>query len=517
MSRSFCCDASTTVDIIPGRLQGYSLDGVFIFKGIPYALARRFHMPEPAAPWQGVLDATSFGYVCPLLAEEKPASELLVPHMYWPRNEHCQNLNVWTCTLDRNARRPVLVWLHGGGYSAGSAIEQLAYDGSELARRGAVVVTVNPRLNILGYLDLEPFGAEYENSANAGHADLVEALRWVRDNIEAFGGDPDNVTIFGQSGGGEKVQDLMQIPAADGLFARGVIMSGVIKPELTFKGEGDGTVVVNALMAELGLDRVQQLETVPYECLANAWNRVLPKMIACNAYAGNAPKKNGWFLGKPHIDGFTGRAKRTPLMVGSVLGEFAFAPADYDRDALTDAQADEVLRRVFGSRGPEIGDLFQKAYPEKRRVDAAVTDVLFREPSKRLIAAKSRFPEAPTWAYMFSPVFPVQGGKVAWHCSDIPFFFGNTALVPSANMPGVTDELQEKMCSALLAFAETGDPNTAGLPHWAPCSGDGEVTMVFDAVCRAVRGLDDALIAAVDAALPPRRLYETGGEEDIRH
>lgn len=195
MEKLFQYDTVPPVRTKAGLVQGYGYDGLFIFKGIPYARAERFQMPKPVEPWDGARDATCYGFVCPLLTQDTPNGELMVPHRFWPQDEHCQNLNVWTSQLDSSAKKPVLVWLHGGAFVVGSAIEQVAYDGANMCRYGdAVVVTVNHRLNILGYLDLSPFGEKYANSANGGHADLVEALGWIRDNIEAFGGDPDNVT-----------------------------------------------------------------------------------------------------------------------------------------------------------------------------------------------------------------------------------------------------------------------------------------------------------------------------------
>ena len=155
-----------------------------------------------------------------------------MPHRYWPMDENCLNLNVWTPGSDGEGR-PVLVWLHGGGFFAGSSIEQVAYDGANMSRLGnAVVVSINHRLNVLGYFDLSDFGEEYENSGNAGGDDIIAALAWIRENIGAFGGDPKNVTVFGQSGGGAKVTTLLQSPAADGLYAKGIVMSGVISPVL---------------------------------------------------------------------------------------------------------------------------------------------------------------------------------------------------------------------------------------------------------------------------------------------
>ena len=205
-----CSKTDPVVETKAGKVRGFRLNTTYAFHGIHYAEADRFQMPQPVKPWKGIKNALAYGYVCPLLKQDEPNMEVLVPHRYWPQDEHCQNLNVWTQSLDPGAKKPVMVWLHGGGFSAGSAIEHVAYEGDHLSEFGDVdVVSVNHRLNILGYLDLSPFGEKYKNSANAGNADMVAALQWVHDNIAAFGGDPENVTIFGQSGGGMKVATLM--------------------------------------------------------------------------------------------------------------------------------------------------------------------------------------------------------------------------------------------------------------------------------------------------------------------
>ena len=205
-----CSKTDPVVETKAGKVRGFRLNTTYAFHGIHYAEADRFQMPQPVKPWKGIKNALAYGYVCPLLKQDEPNMEVLVPHRYWPQDEHCQNLNVWTQSLDPGAKKPVMVWLHGGGFSAGSAIEHVAYEGDHLSEFGdVVVVSVNHRLNILGYLDLSPFGEKYKNSANAGNADMVAALQWVHDNIAAFGGDPENVTIFGQSGGGMKVATLM--------------------------------------------------------------------------------------------------------------------------------------------------------------------------------------------------------------------------------------------------------------------------------------------------------------------
>lgn len=222
MAKNFVCSQKTPiVRTKAGDLRGMYVDGTYMFFGVKYAEAKRFHMPKPVQPWTGVKEATSYGYVCPLLNQEAPSGEVLVPHRYWPMDEDCLNLNVWTQSINREAKKPVMVWLHGGGFYAGSSIEHVAYDGENMSKYGdVVVVSLNHRLNILGYCNLEAYGEEYANSGNAGNADMVEALRWIHDNIEAFGGDPDNVTLFGQSGGGMKVWTLLQTPAADGPFSQ---------------------------------------------------------------------------------------------------------------------------------------------------------------------------------------------------------------------------------------------------------------------------------------------------------
>ena len=232
----------------------------------------------------------------------------MVPHRYWPKSEDCQYLNIWSPAIGEEAKKPVMVWLHGGGFAAGSSIEQVAYDGFNLCNFGdVVVVSINHRLNILGYLDLSPYREKYQNSGNAGNADLVAALQWIHDNIAAFGGDPDNVTLFGQSGGGGKISSLLQTPAADGLFHKCIIMSG-IADGIMFQ-EGDSRPLVDGMLKELGLtaDEVDKIEKLPYEQLAAAYNKVSPDIRAAGGYVGCAPVPNGYYVGRSQ----TGRFYRT--------------------------------------------------------------------------------------------------------------------------------------------------------------------------------------------------------------
>lgn len=515
--KTFRYDDVPVLETTSGKLKGYFYDGTYIFKGVPYAQADRFQMPVPAK-WEGVKDATSYGYVCPLMSQDTPSAELLVPHRYWPMDEHCQNLNIWT--TDLSARKPVIVWLHGGGYFAGSSIEQAAYDGRNMAVEGdVVVVSVNHRLNILGYLDLSPFGEKYENAGNAGHADLVAALQWVHDNIALFGGDADNVTIFGQSGGGMKVADLMQIPAADGLFHRGLIMSGVADAGMMPSCEGDGRQIVSAMLSELGLteDEVEQLETLPYPQLVQAYTKVMPVVAAAGGYVGGGPVVNDWFLGNPLQHGMREHAYSIPLMVGSVFGEFfSFAPAPFDKTALTERQAAAIVGKVYGKHTRDVLTAFSKAYPGKYPTDLLLLDRVMRAPSKKLAAIHAAGKKADTYLYNFTLEFPM-GSKVAWHCADIPFFFHNTDKVEVCSIPGVTERLETQMFGAFMSFARTGAPVQAELPPWPPVTESSEPTMIFDRTCEVRSNYDDELLHLIDSVQPPFNLMEMMAEVDIQH
>ena len=498
MTRQFVCTPEEpVVQTSAGRVHGFLIDGLACFRGIPYAKARRFRMPEPPDPWTGVLDATSYGYVCPMLERESAQGELLVAHRYWPKDENCQSLNLWSPGLD-GKKRPVLVWLHGGGFSSGSSIEHIAYDGEALSRFGdAVVVSLNHRLNILGYLDLSAYGEQYRNSANVGNADIVAALEWIRDNIAAFGGDPDNVTLFGQSGGGAKVIALMQTPAADGLFHKGIIMSGVADALCLRRGTPSGKIG-EALLRELGLkpSQIGTLETLPYDRLAEAYNRVSPVLCREGRYIGCLPLPNEWYLGDPSEIGFTEHARGIPLLTGSVLAEFGFGPGVPNKHRLTRAQQLELLERVYGAKTEELAALFEAAHPGKNLTDLLFLDSFTRAPTAALCERRAAEGGAPAYNYLFTLDFPMNGGKPAWHCSDIPFAFHNTAMIPVCWIPGVTERLEEQLSAAFIQFARTGDPGHPLLPAWPPCAPGSLATMVLDEHCEVRVNFDKALYEA---------------------
>jgi len=520
MPKKFLHDSIAPIQTTGGKLQGYFFDRTYVFKGIPYATAKRFQQPLPAT-WEGTFEATSYGMVSPMLHQDNPRGELFVPHRYWPLDENCQNLNIWTTSLDTAVKKPVLVWLHGGAYAAGSSIEHIAYDGANLCADGdVVVVSINHRLNILGYFDLSPFGEKYCNSANAGHADMVAALKWIRDNIRAFGGDADNVTVFGQSGGGMKCTGLMQIPEANGLFHKAIIISGVTDGRLLPGAIGNGRQIVEALLTELGLTEVDKLETIPYYELAQAYNKVAPAVKDAGGYVGTVPMANDWYAGEPLVSGFTEHAKTIPFVTGTVFGEFTFGPLPVDKTSATEEDVIAALSDKFGLRTPELIDLYRTAYPDKKLADLFALDYIFRVPAKSLARLAANHGKAPAYLYNFTLEFPgFKQDKIAWHCSDIPFFFHNIDKVEVCNIPEVAEKLQSEIFGLVKAFAHTGDPNHVGLPHWPAVSCEKEPTMVFDRKCEVLYNYDSALMELLQELSP--QLYgstpTTKKDEQIQH
>lgn len=505
MAHSFIYDSKTAVvETTKGKIHGYVYDGIHMFKGIPYAKAKRFHAPEPMDPWDGILETTNYGFVCPLLdSESKPMGELAVPHRFWIMNENCQNLNVWTPACD-DKKRPVMVWLHGGGFEAGSAIEQIAYEGENMCKLGdVVVVSINHRLNILGYFDLSAFGEEYANSGNAGTDDIIAALQWIHDNIESFGGDKNNVVVFGQSGGGAKVTTLLQTPAADGLIAKGINMSGVIGPMLADQ-VGSGEELARAMMNELNISTVKELEEIPYAQLASAYKKVRPALQAAGKYVGGAPHPNASYAGEPISNGFRKETSSIPLMVGSVFGEFAsFAPSRYDKAGMSAEEGWNAVKELMGEEAvSELKPLFEAAYPERNPVDLLTLDFIFRLPEQQYINMRSELNQC-TYSYLFNMDMPMEGGKTPWHCCDIPFFFHNTELVPVSQTEGVTERLEEEIFESIMAFARTGNPSNAKLEGWQACTPDQEHTMVLGAPSGVRTNFDRELIPALAKYMGP--------------
>jgi len=478
MNKFICKQDFAVVSTESGKVRGYYYDGNYIFKGIPYATAKRFQMPTEVAPWEGIMDVTNYGYVSPVLHYEKPATELHIPHQYWIENEDCQNLNVWSTDLSPQSLRPVFVWIHGGGFSDGSSIEAPFYDGSSLTKSAdCVVVSINHRLNIFGYLDLSDFGPEYENSGNSGMMDIIASLKWIKKNIQNFGGDPNCVTICGQSGGGGKVTAILQMPQADGLYERAIIMSGEVAShdgEITQSSKA----CVEAMMEYLHITDVHELNTISRHALIEAYNSVSPGLAAKGLSIGCMPTRNKEFLGNPLRVGWR-RESLVPLIMGSNLGEFScFNTRGIDKSQITEEEGRKYITNLLGEEDAEkIIHAFKHAYPYRNPIDILFTDWLFRRPTSE--HAKRRATAGGTvYTYLFEVDFPMDGGKTPWHSSDIPFVMHNVECMPAAD--SIRNKcIQDRISKHLAAFMRTGDPNYGATSGWEPVNSNHETTLII--------------------------------------
>lgn len=496
----FVSAPETVVDTESGQLLGALWNGTYTFLGVPYAQAERWMMPEPVEPWEGLRGAVTYGESCPIEPMTEVANdELFNPHRYFPENENCQFLNIWTPEINDDVQRPVMVWLHGGGWRNGSAIEQEAYDGANLSSKGdVVVVSLNHRIGVLGYFDLSAYGEEFRYSGNVGVADMVAALEWVQANISEFGGDPNNVTIFGQSGGGRKVISLLTVPAADGLFHKAIIQSsgyGFYNQELAQQ--------VSALTLEnlgLGPDQMAELQAVPYLDLLAAADGARRELGAPNW----EPVLDGDYWPMTEFTDFTEQARDIPVMIGSVLTErdtvirndpvalMEDNPANWSREVAT-----ERLQARFGENGEAIGDAFVAAYPRKEYAHAAFVDDSTRFNVLTLASMLDDRQGAPVFAYQFAFFSPVMDGiGMAWHCSEIPYAFNNVEVAITATGGGAAAQAMGDVVSqAWINFARYGDPNHDGMPEWPAYTRDNGATMIFDSVSEVGYNHDAELLA----------------------
>lgn len=487
------------VETKKGRIAGIKKEGAYLFRGIKYADAKRFHMPEETAPWEGIKEAVTYGYVCPEMTTPIPADGFLDPHYYMPQDENCQYLNIWTPSVEKQAKKPVMVWMHGGGWLSGSSVEQCAYDGEELSRFGdVVVVSFNHRHNCLGGLDLSLFGDEYAMSGYCGLGDVIALLEWVNENIEAFGGDRENITVFGQSGGVAKILYAMQCPKADGLFQKAAIDSGGIKEQIVPEGWTKKQLAqrLGQLTAEyLGLTKetIRRIETVPYWDLADAAARAeqqLKKESGMKQGYRYEPVEDGRFvIGSTLQDGFRQETKQIPMLIGNVFGEArsnmlaANRIGDGDKKNWDLDTVRAYCKERFGELAEVLLEEFQSVYPENDPADVLYMDHAERDGQLGLAEQRVRL-GADVWNWLFKKESPVLGGIVAWHCSELPFVFHNAAYIESAFEPGVSNYLEDTMAGAWVTFARTGDPNDRDrISGWGKVT-DGEVpTMIFDKKC----------------------------------
>ncbi len=475
---------SATVKTSLGSVRGYIDSGVHVFKGVPYAAStagsNRFMPPRKRQPWSDVRDATQWGERPPQIVGGEPA-EMLPTDPRERQGEDCLVMNVWTPNPGA-ARRPVMVWLHGGGYRSGSGSYGI-YEGRELARKHDVVaITVNHRLNALGFLHLAHFGGKWASASNVGMLDVVAALEWVRDNIAAFGGDPGNVTIFGQSGGAGKVSTLMAMPAAKGLFHRAIAQSGAALTATPADQAAKATEVLLKLLS-VGPGQLDQLQTMPLQRITDAL------AAAAAPLAAFVPVLDGTSLPVHPFDPTApAQSASVPFLTGTTATETTFFDPDeqlmpIDNGTLRqrvkamlkveDAEADRIIA-LYRSKQPgrDNIDLFLRMETDNSRFRTAVDTQAERKGAQR---------GAPVYLYRFEYYSPVRQGRLkAMHCMEIPFVFDNleagkiyTGISPAAQ------RLADRMSAAWVAFARTGNPTHKGIPQWPAFDSTRRPTMVF--------------------------------------
>lgn len=492
-------EVTPVVETAQGKVQGFMDNGVEEYLGLRYAAPptgeHRFQPPRPPESWQGIYDATSFGAPAMQMYSASGTRETdftrqiqqIFPTAGEAKidNEDALFLNVWTPGAGDGAR-PVMVWFHGGGYAYGSG-GWPAYDGRNLAEKGdVVVVTVNHRLNAFGYMYLaDRFGEDFAESGNLGNLDLIASLEWVKENIAAFGGDPSNVTIMGESGGGMKVSDLLATPAADGLFHKAIIQSG---PGVTAVSKEDAIASANAVLDEAGIETVDDLMTIPAEDLMQAAFRAQKKMGGAFSASGLQlrPVADGVVLpGDPFMPAAPEATSDVPLIIGWNKDEMTLFLASQPWFGLLNDAALDGMASMFGEEGPALVANYRELLGE----DATATDVAVRAAGARFIIGsytiadlKSAQGDAPVYMYRLTYETPVSDGVLkSPHTLEIPFMFDNVEESRVLVGPGEAPvQLGAMMSDAWISFARTGTPSSDLLPDWQPYTSDTRMAMEFN-------------------------------------
>jgi len=485
--------ASPAIETTSGKIRGAASGKTVAFKGIPYGATTegaRFLPPSKPQPWTGVRDALDYGPASPQIPSTLiPESMAQQPASDANGTEDCLHLNVWTpgvSSSNHGGKRPVMVWFHGGGYSAASANWKM-YDGTNLAgKHDVVVVGVNHRLIVFGYLFLADIGGEkFANASNVGMLDCIQALEWVRDNIANFGGDPKNVTIFGQSGGGGKVSTLMGMPGAKGLFHRAIAQSG---SNVMGQPRDRATAGAKAYMATLGVKNADELQKLPVADLLKAMRATRGLNLS--------PVVDGKTLPAGPFDPVSSPfSASVPFMVGSTETEITWN-ANFKGEEIDEVTLHQRVKdagKIDDAAADQLIAVYRKNRPKASPLDLALiigTDLSnFRsgtdaEAERRAMAIG----QAPVYKYYFQWYSPVRGGVLrSYHTLDIPFIWENIDITVSMNGSGPERQpLADKMSNAWVNFARTGNPNHKLIPKWEPFTLEQRATMIFNNECKAV-------------------------------
>jgi para-nitrobenzyl esterase len=489
-----------------GKVRGYMLRGIYYFLGMPYGAdtsgANRFMPPQKPKPWAEIYPALWWGNSAPQNMENRYENKFASFRDHWNYDdvsEDCLRINVFTPGINDGKKRPVLFWIHGGGFTNGNGIEQDGYNGENFARLGNVVFcSINHRLGPLGFCNLAGVGGEkFAASGNVGMLDIVAALEWVRDNIANFGGDPGNVTIMGQSGGGAKVCILTAMPSAKGLFHKAVVLSGASRKagDKTYS-EGLGAAVVKE--AGLTPDDLTKLQTMPWKDFYAIATRA--QQIAARGAGpgggmsrGFSPVVDGQILPQhPYDPEAAPTAAGVPMIISSVQNEQSPSWADSSLESITLEQVVEKVKARagfgagFGDKASAVVESYVKAFPGRKPVEIWSLVSSNRESVVELADVKSKQP-APVYVNWFTWQPPLFDNRMrAFHCVDISFWFYNTDLMLTHTGGGpVPRALSKKMAGALLQFMKTGDPNGPGLPAWPKYTAAQGKTMIFDNISEA--------------------------------
>ncbi len=480
-----------------GKVRGYILRGIHTFLGIPYGAdtsgENRFMPPQKPKPWTEIKPAVWWGNSAPQIMEKRYANEYasFVDHWnYDDVSEDCLRVNVWTPALD-SKKRPVIVWLHGGGFVNGNGIEQDGYHGENLSRFGDVVFcSLNHRLGALGFTNLAKVGGDkLAASGNVGMLDIVAALEWVRDNIANFGGDANNVTIIGQSGGGAKVSSLTAMPSAKGLFHKAVALSGSSLSGLSKEySEKLGEMVLKE--AGLGSNEIGKLQQIPWKEYIDIANRATAKMAdeakRMNlARGGFAPVADGLFLDEGTFYASNSHfSADIPMIICTTFNEQSPSRVDSSLESISINDVKEKLKSRFGDKTGEIVDSYAKVFPDKKPVEIWSMVMSNRKNAIATADAKAK-QKAPVYLAWFGFQPPLFDGRMrAFHCDDICFWFYNTDLMLTHTGGGARPRrLSEKMAKTFINFARTGNPNGGGLPNWPKYTSANGETMILNDEC----------------------------------